>query len=58
MKIEDFLINPHRARIVQQLFEEHDRMRDHLERAAERVKRSEAMIREILELLNAGKGET
>jgi hypothetical protein len=33
MNIDQFLINPHRARIVQQLFEEHERMRDHLERA-------------------------
>jgi hypothetical protein len=51
MKIEQFLINPHRARIVAQLFDEHEIMRDRLERLTVQVKRSEEMIREILDLL-------
>jgi chaperonin cofactor prefoldin len=47
MKIEQFLIDQNRARIVAQLFEEHEIMRIRHERLTVQIERSEQMIREI-----------
>jgi hypothetical protein len=50
--IDQFLIHPHRALFVQALLDQHEAMADQLARLTVQVKRSEQMIREILDLLN------